>query len=489
MSAPAIKLRPYQRDLVERLRQSYRGGHRAPLLQLATGGGKTHVFAEVARGAYQRGNTVLVVAHRRELVAQAGAKLELADVPYGIIAAGSPGGLEHPIQVGSVQTLARRHNSLPSFALLIFDEAHHCRAAQWKRLIEAQPGAKLLGVTATPARLDGKGLGVNAGGPFDDLIVGPPAAALIDGEYLSPARCFVPAQRIDLKGVHVRAGDYVAAELAAVLDTAGITGDDVDQYRRRANHRTAIAFCALVSHAEHVAEAFSNAGYRSACVHGGLAKQERDRLIEGLGNGAIEVLTSCDLISEGLDVPAVGAVILLRPTKSLVLHRQQIGRGMRPAPGKSALIVNDHVGNCIRHGLPELEPEWSLAGVENRSRAVASWECPECGCINMQTATECSNCGYVRPGAEGGGGRREPAAFDGELDQLTLEKLAAAGRLSYREVLAGNLSEAELAAFARHRGYRSSWVKRQLWQQQNLSPDERLSRHAAWVAEREASSP
>jgi superfamily II DNA or RNA helicase len=255
--------------------------------------------------------------------------------------------------------------------------------------------------------------------------MGPSTKELIDGGYLSPVRCFVPPQRIDRARLRTVAGDYVRDQLASVMDHAVITGDAIVHYRRQADHQPAIAFCSRVDHAEHVAQAFRAAGYRSHCVHGGTRKDERDALIAGLGNGAVEVLTSADLISEGLDVPVVGAVILLRPTKSLVLHRQQIGRGMRPAPGKVALIVNDHVGNCLTHGLPEIEPVWSLDGVEKPAGEAPVWECPECGCLNPLNSRVCEACGYERPAPERG--TRE--TIPGELTELTAEQWAQiAGR-------------------------------------------------------------
>ena len=190
-------------------------------------------------------------------------------------------------------------------------------------------------------------------------------------------------------------------------------------YARRADHQPAIAFCATVAHGEFIAGQFRRGGYRSHCVHGGLPKAARDDLIAALDTGGVEILTSCDLISEGLDVPSVACIIALRPTKSLVLHRQQIGRGMRPAPGKAALIVNDHVGNCLVHGLPEIEPLWSLAGVDKGAAPV--WLCPECGCVNPLAQTCCEECGYERPGAEGGGRRRAPPGAPGTLQETSVK--------------------------------------------------------------------
>jgi superfamily II DNA or RNA helicase len=281
-----IALRPYQKNDIDRLRRSFATGHRAPIYQLPTGGGKTVVFAEVTRSTWVAGRRVLVVVHRRELVKQASQKLTWAGVPHGIIAAGFPGRPDLTVQVCSIQTAIRRLEAIGSFDLIIFDEAHHCRAATYKALIDARPRSRLLGVTATPARLDGKGLGVHCGGCFDDLVCGPSIADLVAEGYLSPARYFAPQQKVDLEGVRVRRGDYVAAEVAACVDRKVITGDAVAKYHERADHLPAIAFCALVSHAEHVAEQFRDAGYRAACVHGEMSATDRDQVIAGLGTGA-----------------------------------------------------------------------------------------------------------------------------------------------------------------------------------------------------------
>jgi superfamily II DNA or RNA helicase len=175
-------------------------------------------------------------------------------------------------------------------------------------------------------------------------------------------------------------------------------------------------------------------------VHGGTPKDQRDAAIAGLGNGSIEVLTSCDLISEGLDVPAVGTVILLRPTKSLVLYMQQIGRGMRPAPGKDALIVLDHVNNTLAHGLPDLERCWTLAGIDKEPPA-------------------------AEPVGVGGGRPRFIAEQAGHLHELTAERLRAIRRMTYGQVLRANLSARELAAYAAHHGYRRGWVWHRLQDQ------------------------
>jgi superfamily II DNA or RNA helicase len=440
VQAPTLHLRPYQADLVARLRASFALGRRAPLLQLATGAGKTPIFGEITKGAAAKGRKVLVIAHRRELVRQASDKLTWAGVPHGIIAAGLDLDHDRQVVVASIQTAVRRLDRLPKFDLLVIDEAHHSRADTWANLFAHQRDARLLGVTATPARLDGKGLGVAAGGYFDDLVIGPSTKDLIDAGWLSPARCFVPERILDFSKVRTVGGDWDPDALVNIVDTSIITGDAVLHYRRRADHQPAIAFCIRVDHAEHVAAAFRGAGYRSACVHGGTPKDRRDDLILGLGTGAVEVLTSCDLISEGLDVPSVGCVILLRPTQSLVLHRQQIGRGMRPGDGKT-LTVNDHVGNIVRHGPPEVEPRWTLNGIERRPP-------PDRG--DEDDA-----------GERNGRGRPVPTTnAAGELIELTAERRLAA--MPYRRIvrgfMRGEVSKDELRSYARARGYKPGWI-------------------------------
>jgi superfamily II DNA or RNA helicase len=410
------------------------------LLQLATGAGKTLIFGEITKGAAAKGRRVLIAAHRRELVQQASDKLTWAGVPHGVIAAGLDRDHARQVVVASIQTAVRRLGALPRFDLLVIDEAHHSRADTWANLFAHQRDARLLGVTATPARLDGKGLGVAAGGYFDDLVIGPSTKDLIDAGWLSPARCFVPERTLDFSGVRTVAGDWDPDALAGIVDTAVIAGDAVDHYRRRAEHLPAIAFCVGVDHAENVAAAFRAAGYRAHCVHGGTPKDRRDALIAGLGTGDVQVLTSCDLISEGLDVPSVGCVILLRPTPSLVLHRQQIGRGMRPGDGKT-LTVNDHVGNVARHGPPETEPRWTLNGIERR---------PPPDRDDKDDA-----------GEHNGRGRPVPTTnAAGELIEVTAERSLAT--MPYRRIvrgyMRGDVSEHELRLYARARGYKPGWA-------------------------------
>jgi DNA repair protein RadD len=233
----AVKLRDYQQIAVEALRSSYSSGHRAPLLVMPVGAGKTVVFAAISASARAKGKLVLVIAHRRELITQAAVKLTDAGVESGIICAGFAPSLDRSVQVGSIQTLIRRLDRLPKFHLIVLDEAHHSTSETWSALIGSQPQARILGVTATPLRLDGKGLGIEDGGPFDDIIVGATVKELVKDGYLSRSRLFIAAREADLRGVHTRAGDYVPGELARAMSEAKITADAVQLCRSSPYHR------------------------------------------------------------------------------------------------------------------------------------------------------------------------------------------------------------------------------------------------------------
>jgi superfamily II DNA or RNA helicase len=400
---------------------------------LPTAAGKTIIFAEATRLAQLKGTTALVAVHRRELVAQAVAKLRDVGIEPGIIAAGEKPTRGAPVQVCSIQTAIRRDLD-PATGLLIIDEAHHSTAESYRRLAAMLPQARLLGVTATPARLDGKGLGIHAHGLFDDLIIGATVRELTEAGYLCPARTFTMDRRAMLRGVKVTAGDYNQGQLAQVVAEADLAGDAVVEYAKRAAHQPAIAFCVTVEHAEATASQFALHGYRAACIHGGLATVVRDRLLDGLRTGAIEVLTSCEILGEGVDIPSIGCAILLRPTRSLTVYLQQVGRGLRPAPGKACLVVLDCAGNACTHGLPDEEHDWSLDAAPKRAA-------PD-----------------IMVDADGEA-HRKPLVVDrtAQLVELHRSQLERICRLPYRAFVSRQRSDAEIAAYRRHHGYKPGW--------------------------------
>lgn len=344
-----MKLREYQTEAVAGVRASFARGRRSPLLVAPTGAGKTQMFAFIAGATAANGKRVVIVVHRRELAAQASRTLSAWDIAHG------PG---LAVSIGMVGTLANQASSSPAPDLLVFDEGHHAAAATYAKLRAAWPTARVLAVSATPSRLDGKPLGT----VYDDLIMGPSVAWLMAQGFLSPAKYYAPPSSLDLSGVKKNAGDYNRGQLADAVDRPRLVGDAVAHYQRLCPGARAICFCVSVAHAQHTAAAFNAAGISAASVDGGMSDAERDGIIAGFGSGTVSVLTSCELIGEGLDVPACSAAILMRPTASLSMHLQQIGRALRVADGKTHATILDMAGNLARHGLAETDRIWSLDG-------------------------------------------------------------------------------------------------------------------------------
>jgi superfamily II DNA or RNA helicase len=379
-----IKLRAYQEDDVAAI-QAALESYRRVLYVLPTGGGKTMVFTHIV--ALLAG-CILVLAHRAEIADQISAALTLAGVAHGRIQPGHPKS-QALVQVGMVQTVARRLCSIKEQpALIVIDEAHHAVAGMWAKVAAAWPCAKVLGVTATPERLDGKGLR----DAFDVMVVGPSGAELTAAGHLAPFRYLAPRTQIDISAVRTTAGDYNSKDLEWAVDRAAITGDVIAHYLEHVAPRTAIAFCVTVAHAEHVATMFRDHGIPAASIDGSMRPDQRREVVNKLRDGDIRVLTSCEVISEGFDAPAVGGCILLRPTQSFALYRQQIGRCLRPKGDGSMAVIVDHVGNVFRHALPDAPHVWSLDSQKRTQRqrdAAASGirRCRACEEVFPKTAT------------------------------------------------------------------------------------------------------
>jgi len=449
-----MQLRGYQERAIDDLRNAMQQGARAPLLCLPTGGGKTCILATIAAQAAAKGRQVLILVHRRELIHQTASKLAWAGLEHGVIAAGHPE-TDHSVRVASVQTLARRLSRMswrPS--LVIVDEAHHAAAGSWRKILEHWPYAYRLGVTATPCRLDGRGLAE----AFDQLVLGPSVADLIAAGFLSPARIYAPPMVADLSAVRRRAGDYANDQAAAAMDRPTVTGDAIQHYQRLAAGQQAIAFCCNVAHAVSVCDAFKTAGIGAALLLGNTP--DRDQVVADYAAARVRVLVTVDVVSEGFDVPAASCAILLRPTQSLGLYLQQVGRVLRPAPGKPHALILDHVGNVPRHGFPDDPREWSLAeGVVKRSSTAAPSvrTCPECYAA-FKPAPICPVCGAQCAPIRSTKIRQ----IMGELKELRREsvqqRIAERDRAKRERQAARTLPQ--LLALAKERGYSPGWAYR-----------------------------
>ncbi len=475
----SIELRDYQHDAVTKIREAFAGEAVAPLYVGPTGSGKTVLFCYIAQKARALGSRVWIAVHRRELLFQTSRALDQFGVTHGVVAPGfTPS--NSLIQICSKDALGRRLEHVGEVDLIVLDEGHHAVAGTWRKIADSRPDARVLGVTATPLRLDGRGLGVRSGGVYDRLIVGPSTQWMIDNGWLCPPRLYGPPVVADLAGVEKGSdGDYKRKALASAMDKPTITGDAVEHYSRVCPGAPSIAFCVSISHAAHVADQFRAAGYRAEPLDGTMKASRRAYLINELGSGRLNVLTSCDIVSEGTDIPIVTAAILLRPTHSLALYLQQVGRVMRPvfpagvsletaeqrraaiaASSKPYAIVLDHVGSVWRHYLPETDREWFLdTPPKSRRRKkddeddVPMKQCPACYACHAP-ALCCPACGHVYLKAE-----RTIETVQGALDHVTSERLAAQLAARDRRIEVGRAtSRDELMAIAKQRGYKPAWV-------------------------------
>ena len=437
-------LRDYQQHIVDSVRAKIMNGKRRPLVVAPCGSGKTVIFAHIARLAQAKNKRTVIVVHRRELIRQAYDKLKAIGVTPGLILANEQTDYDNMVQVASIQSLARRLHLISQPHLIIMDEAHHATAGNWKRVSEAYPKANIIGFTATPYRMDGRGLG----DIFDSMVLGPSVTYLQGHGHLCNARYYAPPQ-VDMSGVQVIAGDYVRSQ--AVERVRAITGDVIEHYHRLADNTQAIAYCAGVDHSKSVAEAFGLDGVSAAHMDGTMLQKQRDDIMSKFRNGEIKILCNSDLFGEGLDVPNVHTAILLRPTKSLSLHIQQIGRPLRPAPGKSHAIIIDHVGNCIEHGMAEDDRVWGLEGRQKKQRDAmpAASRCDSCFAMWPGTSRICPQCGCERKQTA-----REIKQVEGELEELKA-KQARTERKSARTL-------EELVEIGITRGYKNPqyWAKR-----------------------------
>lgn len=438
-----------------------RRGFRKLLVCSPTGSGKTGVSSFMLNESAANGKRCIFLVHRVELLRQTALTFKQFGVETGFIAAGFPENLTLPIQVASIPTVRRRLSRIGQFDVIVCDEAAHAPSATWREVLDTWPDAWRFGLTATPVRLSGEGFD----DLFDRLVMGPTVADLIRDGWLAPFRLFAPPG-VDCSGLHARGGDYVPAEAAALVDRPTIIGDAVSHYRRLVDGKRAIVFAASISHSQHVAEAFNAAGIPARHVDGATPADEREKAMEDFQAGRVLVLSNVGLFTEGVDCPGLEACIMLRPTLSLSMYLQMVGRALRRSEGKTAIIL-DHVGNCVRHGFPDAEHNWSLHGVAKKRRAANDNEpdikirvCSECYSCYEPTRKTCPICGAAYKPTE-----KEIRQREGELEEIArIEAQQSARREQGR---AKSLSE--LIEIGKQRGYKSPYV----WAQKVLNSRQR----------------
>lgn len=389
-------LRAYQQELVDRFEAS---AARRSLVVLPTGAGKTHVAVEVIRRTVARGGRVLVVAHRVELLDQMRAHVDALD------------------RVVVTSVLKAKREDGP-FDLVVIDEAHHAAARTYVAILESYPDARVMGLTATPARLDGKPLDM-----FDEILEGPPSEELVAAGHLAEVRYFAPdagAARALVDGVRQTAGDFDRAAIGTRSIAPELVGGIVDHWFSHAKGLQTIVFAVTIRHAQAIARKFRVRGVAVEVISGDTPEGQRQRMLADFRSAAVTVLVNVELFGEGLDVPNVRCVVQARPTMSLTLFRQQCGRAMRP--GNVRPIVLDHAGNVWRHGVPTAPVPWSLEGrIRPEAGGVVVRRCA-CGSVSPRVDGACPECGATIERAE----RMDPE----ENERARLMELAKVGAVT-----------------------------------------------------------
>jgi superfamily II DNA or RNA helicase len=397
------QLRDYQIKAIDDLAATVKRGNRRPILVMPTGSGKTVVAKEIIDRTVQKGNRVLVLAPRRELIYQTSEHLERGGIEHAMYMAGEERHVMAPVQVASIPTLYRRMKDgrgVPPLAdLVVVDEAHLSIAESTQTVLREYSDRVIIGLTATPARGDGRGLGE----VYDDLVFGPSVKELTEQGHLVPVRYYAPSKP-DLDGVKIQMGDYNAKQLGERMNEPTLIGDVVTNWLRICPDRSTVVFSVNIAHSLALCQEFKRMGVDAAQLDATTPLDDRKEIIRKLHTGDVQVVTNCDVLTYGVDIPRLSCAVIARPTKSLVRYLQGAGRVLRPygedEEKKTDTILIDHSGVVDELGWVDEEREWSLdptKTVSERREAKARSEskpimCPEC----MATFTaqrECPECG------------------------------------------------------------------------------------------------
>ena len=444
-----MPLRPDQQKVQDAVSARLRAGHRRVLIVGETGFGKTHLMASMMRSAASRGMRSIFVTHKRELLTQASATFTGYGIDHGVIAPSFSRQPEHLVQLASVATLAREAGNLPPARLVCFDEAHHVAAPTWSAVDQAFGDAFRVGLTATPLRADGKPLGPY----FDCIVQAPPGRWLEQMGFLAPTRHFAPRSTLDVSDVRIARGDYHRGDLGLAVGRSAIDRDALAAYQRLTAGLPALAFASGLDHSERFVALCNAAGIPAEHVDGKTPTTERDGAIARFARAEINILSSVDLFAEGLDLPGIQAVLMLRPTMSLSLYRQMAGRARRPAPGKRYATIIDVVGNWQRHGLANDVRQWSLDPA------------PSAPQDHSRRLTVCANCDLVAEHRAFCAGCHAPPKPHRSDDVALWRELIAEPGLATRlrsmrwaDLMDWADSEQKLRIVALARGYRRGWA-------------------------------
>lgn len=447
-----ITLRPDQEDVRTKLRVALRT-NASVLVFAPTGFGKTVLAAALIKMIFEARKRIIFCVHRIDLITQTAKTFDWFGIPFSYIAAGLPFNPHHRVYIASIATLRNRLGKIPADYIMV-DEAHLSIASGWAAvaLHYKETRAKLIGLTGSPERLDGKPLG----DVWDTMVMGPSVRWLIENGHLSKYRAFSPAG-LDLTGVHTRNGEYVTSEIDDLMSGKAVLANAVDHWRKIAAGKRTIAFAPSIARSEQLAAEFQANGIVAVSLDANTAQADRRAAFIGFADRQIDVIVNCSLFCEGFDLAAqvdrdvtIEAVLQYSPTKSLARHLQQMGRGLRKKPEPAILL--DLVGNIGRLGLPDEEREWSLEGRKKSGKEMSLVICRQCFFAH-EPAPRCPDCGHVEPKEDRGGttGGRVLDEVDGALEEIDLE---AVRRDRKREQQKARSLD-ELIELATARGYKS----------------------------------
>ncbi len=408
-----MKLRDYQIELMQLARDAMQTTKKI-LIVAPTGAGKTALIIEMIKNALTKNKKILFFVHQKKLIEQTSIALKKQNIDHGFLAAGYPK-KTRPLMLCMIQTYNRRELTINA-DLMIIDEAHRSASNIYtKAILNSQ---YLIGLTATPERTDGKPLGDY----FQKMIETVTIKNLIDKNYLCSYELYGAAVEADFSNVKKTRGDYDAKQLSQVLNKNTITGDAVAHYKKYAFKKRCVVMCVNVEHAKSVAETYRAAGISALYLAGECSDLYQKILFKKFESGEIHVITCVNLLIEGVDIPAIECVQWLRPTQSLIVYMQGNGRGLRPHSEKKALIILDHVGNYLRHGLPCEERSWSLDGRKKNKDKSEKIEnittCKSCFLVYKSSIKICPHCGFEPEKRE----RKIYETQEGELKKITEAK-------------------------------------------------------------------
>jgi superfamily II DNA or RNA helicase len=438
--------RAYQTEALDRLRAGIRCGVKRQLLVAPTGSGKTSVAGWMIEGARAKGGAVLFLAHRRELIDQCSARLDSIGIDHGVIAAGHPRAMPGlPVQVASVQTLVRREK--PRATLVIVDEAHHARANTYERILGEYPQVPVIGLSATPWRGDGRGLGEL----FQEVVVAARPRELIEQGHLVGYTGFA-YDTPELAQVRKTGADYNEQALALIMDGSKLAGNIVEQWVAHAQGKRTVVFAVSIAHSQHLVERFRAAGVAAEHVDGEMHQADRASILARLASGETTVVSNCNVLTEGWDCPSVEVCVLARPTLSVGLYLQMVGRVLRPASGKYLARIHDHSGCILTHGAPDLDRDYSLNGDRPMPPKLGTLRtCPDC--FALYSGTACPSCPHRDP--EPVMPRELPQEITSQVRAIPLEEMR--GQLELPDSAKNSYLEVQLK-IAKEKGYKPSWA-------------------------------